>query len=219
MFMLWFCLPCACALCLLHIQLLTLMRWEGEQFCQWEINKMAVTLTATEPPIFLRHKLGPKGWADSVIKVRHPTVFHRDMLPFALQNWPSPDYFLHVVLPPFYACLNPWSDTKTITESTSQHSSMKQKGEDHSRALPAPTSPCCVALKRGWLLEPEGDTFNLSNVTQIGRKLKIKGEVLNCNWTAPCFNKVWHRSGINSAILHSYAYCSKQASFGLEVAV
>lgn len=88
---------------------------------------------------------------------------------------------------------------KSFTESMGQHSLLtwKEQAGERKGQQQVPASPCCVALELGCLLELRGVAFSLSNGTQTSRKLKSKGEILDCSLTASCFTKIWYRHGIS----------------------
>ena len=120
-----------------------------------------------------------------------------------------PSLSLHVVLPSWpISAQRPWGATKIIPWACKSALPAKVERMSGRREgvmvgpLPATANPCCVALQLSWLLELRRSRIrsglsNVKAVTQTNRKLKIKGEILYCYWTAPCFTEIWHRPGIN----------------------
>lgn len=129
------------------------------------------------------------------------------MLSFIPQNHPSPAFPCMLPFPP-----HPPLPTalgmipKSSPEHLSQHSPPKRKGEAGEKARqPVPCSHrqpllhSCPAGLAAWALPShiQSGLSNVKAVTQTSRKLKIKGEILYSNRTAPCFTKIWHRPEMN----------------------
>lgn len=156
---------------------------------------MAVTLTATEPCGLCNITCGP-----SLVRVPHPIALPEGHASLHATKLFLPMLSLGVVLP-FVLPLPPVLGVipKSLSESTGQHFLLTWKGQagEGKGQQQVSASPCCVALELGCLLELRGVAFDLSNGTQTSRKLKSKGEILDCNLPAPCLTKIRHRPGIS----------------------
>lgn len=150
--------------------------------------------------------LEPRCWGASLVKLRHArgTCF-----PFISQNCPSQPFPACCPSLPAHPCpkplgryqdhpLNMWVSTPCWSGRTSGRREGSAAGPlaSHCQPLLQRSAPAGLAAwapgSRIW-----SGSSNVKAVAQTSRKLKIKGEILYCNWTAPCFTKIWHRSGIN----------------------